>query len=121
MKDSRKYYRDIKKLFPINSKKEKNYLHQIKEQIEEYEDILYKELENQFGSPIEIVKSYYETIDSNYLLKKINLKRTINATCLIALILIAIYFGYRTYLLSNVYNNYNNSIPTEIEEIIEEE
>lgn len=26
MKDSRKYYRDIKKLFPINSKKEKKLL-----------------------------------------------------------------------------------------------
>ena len=36
MKGSYKYYKDVKKLFPINGKQEKIYLTHLKQQIDEY-------------------------------------------------------------------------------------
>lgn len=70
MKDSKKYFKDINKLFPVHSYKEKKYLNDLKEQIDEYDDLSYHELEEQFGTPIDIVVAYYETIDTKYILKK---------------------------------------------------
>ena len=60
MKDSKKYFKDINKLFPIHSTKEKKYLHDLKKQIDEYDELSYHELEEQFGTPIDIVVAYYE-------------------------------------------------------------
>lgn len=121
MKDSQRYYKDIKKVFPINGKKEKNYLKNIKEQIGEYENISYSDLENEFGTPIEVAKSYYDTIDSHYLIKKINVKRYVNLISITVLILITLYLGYRAYVLNRAYNDFKTGIPTDIEEIIMEE
>lgn len=119
MTASKRYYRDVKKLFPVYAKKEKLYLKQIKEQIDEYEDTSYEELVDIFGDPIDIVKAYYDTINSNYLLKRMNLKRFVTMTCILALTLTTLYLGYRTYILSEAINEYYSSIPSEIEETIE--
>lgn len=78
MKDSKKYFKDINKLFPVHSYKEKKYLNDLKEQIDEYDDLSYHELEEQFGTPIDIVVAYYETIDTKYILKKIKIKHIIS-------------------------------------------
>lgn len=43
MTANKKYYRDVKKLFPVYLKKEKLYLKQLKEQIDEYENTSYEE------------------------------------------------------------------------------
>lgn len=119
MKDKNRYYKDIKKMFPVNGKKEKIYLKKIKEQIDEYDKASYEDLENQFGSPIEIVKSYYDTIDSQYLLKRINIKRIVSITCVFVLTIVCLYFGYRTYILNKAYEDFHSSIPVEYEEVIE--
>lgn len=119
MTANKKYYRDVKKLFPVYLKKEKLYLKQLKEQIDEYEDTSYEELVDIFGDPIDIVKAYYDTINSNYLLKRINLKRIVTMTCIFVLLLSTLYLGYRTYILNETINEYYSSIPSEIEETIE--
>lgn len=120
MKDNKKYYKDVENLFPIHSKKERKYLHLMKEQIEEYENDSYEELVEQFGTPIEVVKSYYDTIESSYLLKRMAIKRIVNLTCVFVLIIVAIYFGYRTYVLDKAYEDFRSGIPTDYEEVIEE-
>lgn len=116
---NKRYYRDVKKLFPIYAKKERFYLKQLKEQINEYDDATYDELVNNFGDPIEIVKSYYETVNSRYLLKRINLKRIITMTCILVLMLSTLYLGYRTYSLHEAVNNFKTGVPADIEETIE--
>ena len=116
---NKRYYRDVKKLFPIYAKKERFYLKQLKEQINEYDDATYDELVNNFGDPIEIVKSYYETVNSRYLLKRINLKRIITMTCILVLMLSTLYLGYRTYSLHEAVQNFQSGIPTEIKEELE--
>lgn len=67
MKDRKKYYKDIYKLFPIHSIKEKQYLNNLKEQIDKYDSLSYQELEGQFGKPTDIVIAYYETVDTKYI------------------------------------------------------
>ncbi len=119
MKANKKYYTNVKRLFPIHSKKEKIYLQQLKEQISEYDDITYEKLIDSFGEPIDVVKAYYETISSNYLLKRISIKRIIIFTCITILSITTIYFACRTYYLNEAVNEYYNSIPIEVEESIE--
>lgn len=119
MTANKRYYRDVKRLFPIYAKKERLYLKQLKEQINEYDEVSYDELVNNFGNPIDIVKSYYETINGQYLLKRMNLKRIITMTCILVLMLSILYLGYRTYILSESIEEYYSSIPSEIEETIE--
>ena len=119
MTANKKYYRDVKKLFPVYLKKEKLYLKQLKEQIDEYEDTSYEELVDIFGYPIDIVKAYYDTINSNYLLKRMNLKRFVTMTCILVLTLTTLYFGYKAYEFNKAVNNFETGIPAEIEETIE--
>ena len=89
MKDSKKYFKDINKLFPVHSYKEKKYLNDLKEQIDEYDNLSYHELEEQFGTPIDIVVAYYETIDTKYILKKIKIKHIISTICILILLFVA--------------------------------
>ena len=119
MTTNKKYYKNVKRLFPIHLKKERLYLQQLKEQIDEYENCSYDELVETFGEPIDIVKSYYDTINSRYLLLRMNIKRIITITCISALAISVLYFGYRTYSLHEAVQNFQNGIPTEIKEEIE--
>lgn len=124
MKESKKYYRDIKKIFPIHGKREKQFLNSLKEQIVEYENennnCTFKDLENVFGSPIEIVVSYYQSINNDYLLKKINMKRLLRFTCIIIISLVLIIFVWKIALYNQGYHDFHNNIPIEYEETIEE-
>ena len=83
MKASKKYYKDIKSIFPFHGKRERTFLKNLSTQINEYADdhnqCTYTELSNEFGTPIEILKSYYDSIDSEYLLGKMNNKTIINS------------------------------------------
>lgn len=124
MKESKKYYRDIKKIFPIHGKREKQFLNSLKEQIVEYENennnCTFKDLENVFGNPIEIVVSYYQSINNDYLLKKINMKRLLRFTCIIIISLVLIIFVWKIALYNQGYHDFHNNIPIEYEETIEE-
>ena len=85
MKESKKYYKDIKKLIPIHGKREKSFLKELQVQINEYEEdnveCTYQQLSKEFGTPIDVMKSYYDTIDSPYILKRLKLKRNVMITC----------------------------------------
>ena len=120
MKDRNKYYRDVKKLFPVNGKKETDYLKNIKEQIDEYDDYTYEQLEQTFGTPIEVVTSYYQTINSAYLLKRINLKRIVNIAISIMIVLSITLWGFEMYRLNQLYEEVKTQIHGHYEEIIED-
>ena len=83
MKPSKRYIKDINSIFPFHGKREKVFLKQLFMQVSEYENdhnlCSYNELQNEFGSPIEILKSYYDSIDSDYLLSKMNTRIVLNA------------------------------------------
>lgn len=121
----KKYYSNIRKLFPVNGNNEKLFLSNIKLQIEEYcsntPEYSYQNLEEEFGTPIDIVMSYYENIESSYILSKINKKNTIKIFFITCLTLIFLFFSYRIYILQKAYDNFQKSIPATTTEIIVEE
>lgn len=120
MEANKRYYKDIKKLFPVYGKKERAYLKKIHEQINEFDNMSYSDLEDAFGTPIDVVKSYYDTLESSYLLKRMNIKKIVNAVCLFLIMVIILYFGYRAYILKKAYDEIKDTVPTEFEEVIEE-
>ncbi|RHS94498.1 DUF6120 family protein [Erysipelatoclostridium sp. AM42-17] len=103
MKDSKKYYREVKKLFPLYGRKEALFLKALKRQIQEYQYLNYQELVSHFGKPLDIVISYYESIDSAYIIKKVNIKK------FLAFILITLFFLITVYLRYYLYTDYQSS------------
>ncbi len=71
MKDSKKYYKDVKKCFPCKGKRERDFLKHFKEQVIEYDNDVkictYEELAYRFGEPKDVFKSYYDNTDGSYL------------------------------------------------------
>ena len=64
----KKYIRRCKNCFPVYGKEERQFLKRLRHQIEEYtqenQELTYQQLEEQFGTPIDIVKSYYDTLEN---------------------------------------------------------
>lgn len=121
MKDSKKYFKDINKLFPVHSYKEKKYLSDLKEQIDEYDDFSYHELEEQFGTPIDIVVAYYETIDTKYILKKIKIKHIISTICILILLFVTATSCYEIYTVNQAKKKFDKMWPIHEEITITED
>lgn len=94
MKATKRYYKDIKTIFPFHAKREKVFLNNLLIQIIEYSEennkCTYTDLQNEFGTPIEILKSYYDSIDSEYLLNKMNNKLIIHTFAIVIILLLSI-------------------------------
>ena len=76
-----KYIQQCKSLFPVYGKLERTFLNRLKVQVNEhldlFPDISYNELVKQFGSPREVVMEYYDNIEDDYLLSKIDLAKKV--------------------------------------------
>ena len=87
-----KYIQQCKSLFPVYGKLERTFLNRLKVQVNEhldlFPDISYNELVKQFGSPREVVMEYYDNIEDDYLLSKIDLAKKVKKF----LLFIAIYW-----------------------------
>ena len=121
MKDSKKYFKDINTLFPVHIYKVKKYLNDLKEHIDEYDDLSYHELEEQFGTPIDIVVAYYETIDTKYILKKIKIKHIISTICILILLFVAATSCYEIYTVNQAKKKFDEMWPIHYEERITED
>ena len=95
-KESRRYYGDIKSLIPSRGKYEKELLKNYKQQIQELNisnsNITYNELQDIIGHPKDIVSSYYEYVDTDYLIKRLRASRNIRLCANTALALIVTAF-----------------------------
>lgn len=120
MRDSYKYYKDVKKLFPINGEQEKIYLKHLKQQIDEYGDVSYNDLENAFGNPNQIYASYIETLDENDIISKMNHKKLLKRliiTCIICVLVLSLFIFYK---INQEADEAKKHRVDEIESIIEE-
>lgn len=119
-----KYLKNCKRLFPVYGKHERQYLKRLKSHIQEYqsenENCTYDDLAEQFGSPTEIVSSYYRSTDNNDLLKKVNFVRYVRILMVVVISAIILFLGYKSYAL---YQDYLQEKEASIlyEEIIIEE
>ena len=90
----KEYISDVKKFFPIMGNDERIFLRGLNGQIEEfYEDkniTSKQELFEQYRQPYEIVNDYYESVDTEKIIKKIKVSKHVKTliSVLIALILI---------------------------------
>lgn len=101
------YLKNCRRLFPVYGKYERQFIKKLKERIQEFSidfpNFSYEELVENFGSPKEIVLSYYDSVEDDYLLKKTNLANNIRIFLIGVFIVIIAFFSYRTY---TVYQSY---------------
>lgn len=121
----KKYIKSCKRLFPVYGKYEKQFLNKIKQQINEYVEAFpnttYEELIDQFGSPKDVVISYYENVDDDYLLKKTNLVKTLRVFCVSFTFFLICFFGYRSYIIYQAYLDAKDTVIIhEYESIVDE-
>lgn len=103
----KKYLNDVWILFPLHGKKEKEYLKYLSKQIEsretEYAEEDYSSLSEEFGSPQEIVSSFYEEVEFDYIIKKMKIRSLIKKALISILIMLIVCV---IWLLSLMYKNY---------------
>lgn len=91
----KKYIRRCKNCFPVYGKEEQQFLKRLRHQMEEYAqenpDVTYQQLEEWFGTPIGIVKSYYDSLeDEDRLIDRACFSRTLKKVMIIILMVISI-------------------------------
>ena len=91
----KKYIRRCKNCFPVYGKEEQQFLKRLRHQMEEYAqenpDVTYQQLEQWFGTPIDIVKSYYDSLeDEDRLIDRACFSRTLKKVMIIILMVISI-------------------------------
>lgn len=95
------YIKNAKAFFPVIGKAERRFFKNLVLNIEDYceENVVttIEELNESFGSPSELVHTYYATVNTETILKQIKLSRTIKIVCAIfitiALTVASLYSG----------------------------
>ena len=98
------YMGKIKSLFPIMGKSERKYVKAIKLNVNDYladnPDSNLEDLYKEFGTPKDVINSYYDTIDTDNIIKRIKISRYIKAlltiliVCLLSLTFLRLYILY---------------------------
>ena len=98
-----KYISNVKALFPVKGKAEKKYINNFKINVLDYveendvtsEDVLHAE----FGTPNEVVNTYFSSVDSEYVVKKVKHSRWLKVSAVTvffaAIIAVGIYGGIK--------------------------
>ena len=118
-----KYIKDCKHFFPFLSKNEKIFLKRLKVNIVENIDstnITYDDLCNKFGYPSDIIISYFEDQDANYLIKQSRIRNILKKAIIICTVAILVCCLWRGILIYKSYHDSKNSKVKHIEYTIEE-
>lgn len=119
------YYRDISTLLPIHSSNEKKYLNDFKKTLNEFSDEVpnasYKDIIDEFGEPKDVVISYLNNCNEDYLISKLRMRSIIfRISAIITLIAICLCLVY-SYLFIIGYNEAKQQRITTTETTITEE
>ena len=91
-KDCKRYLGELKTLIPSGGKYEKQFLRNMKENLNEFyctnTDAAYNDVCTHFGTPQDIIISYFENVDTAYLIKRLKISSAIRK-CVLCVILIA--------------------------------
>ncbi len=103
----KKYLKICKRLFPVYGRHERQYIkrleHHIQEYLLEHDSCTYDDLATQFGSPTEVVSSYYRSTDNDTLIKKLNFVRYVRLFMVIVVGTVFLFLGYKSYALYQDY------------------
>lgn len=125
MKDiTQKYLKSVKKLFPIYGKKERQYIKNLQTPLQEYaeekEDLSYKDLTEEFGTPSHVISEYFSEVDEKYLFRQLRIRGYVKKFLIFVVIAFLAFNGYCYYW---AYQDYLNAQDQHImyKEIIIEE
>lgn len=92
--DVTKYLKDCKKVFPFNGKKEKKFFLRFKNSIEsnfsENGNLTYENLVKQMGLPKDVMISYIQDCDNDYIINRMNMKKIVKRVSIISCILLIV-------------------------------
>lgn len=122
---AKKYLRECKGYFPVYGRRERLFLRNLKQQVEEATkrnpDLDYIGLKEEIGTPVEVLQSYYEEIeDREQLIKRISFIKGMKKIFIMLIVVITIFFMCRTWRLYNDYQEFKQSNTLYEEEIIEQ-
>lgn len=125
MNIAKKYLRECKGYFPVYGRRERLFLRNLKQQVEEATkrnpDLDYIGLKEEIGTPVEVLQSYYEEIeDREQLIKRISFIKGMKKIFIMLIVVITIFFMCRTWRLYNDYQEFKQSNTLYEEEIIEQ-
>ena len=118
-----KYIKDCKHFFPFLSKNEKTFLKRLKTNIIEnidLDNVTYDDLCNEFGYPSDIIVSYFEEQDANYLIKQSRIRNILKKAIIICTVAILVCCLWRGILIYKSYRDSENSKVKYIKYTIEE-
>lgn len=113
MDAKKKYLSDIKALLYYSGEKEKAYLNDIKNRVNDFDDVSYEQLVEQLGEPAEVVEYFYPKEDTPVIAKKVSNVKTkefllggifLLAAMIIVIHLIAFFDAKFSYLTREVEN-----------------
>lgn len=124
--DIEKYFKNCKKVFPFIGNKEKkffnNFRENINDHVKENQEITYQDLVNQIGSPKDIMISYIQDCDDEYIINKMNTKKIIKLATITITTILIIGLSIITLLeLKTIQEAKKMKIITEEIEIVQEE
>lgn len=113
--ETRKFLKQVKNLLPIFSKQEKRFLKDLENDISEYFNVhpnsTVEDIANEFGTPNDIVHDYIESIDLDYIIKRISTRKIVRRT-LICIVLLA--FIVSSAFIGSIYSAYLHSLDSVI-------
>ncbi|MBE6734987.1 MAG: hypothetical protein E7563_06585 [Ruminococcaceae bacterium] len=90
----KEYISEIKALFPIKRKPEKDYIKKVAADIKDYceeENVTSKQdLYDNYGKPNDVVNNYFATVDTEYVVKQIKVARFIKTAVALIIVLATI-------------------------------
>ena len=119
-KDEKKYCKECQFLFASYGKTEKAYLKKIKNNlILEENNITYDDIVDRLGTPKDIIVDYYDQQDIYELIKKSRSTKMLRKFLIIFLVIISVFFAYKTYIYQKTYEEVKDSSNGYFEEVIE--
>ncbi len=93
-KIGKQYIKDVKSVFPIMGKKEKDYIKKLINNVEDYceEEVVItkQDLYDNYGAPNSVVVDYYNSVDTDYIIKKMNFSKYIKVAIVSVLTLLTV-------------------------------
>ena len=123
-KEIKRYLKEIKNLLPVYGKKEKAFVMMIKTSIlETYgteSTVGYDMICSEFGSPKEIVISYFAEVDDDELYKRVRFSRVVKIAAVCIVLIVAATAVFKSILLYDSYKKSVDAIITQEVTVIEQ-
>lgn len=120
-----KYIKQVKTLLPVYSKKEKRYLRELRNSVSETvrrkPDAAMSDIIEEHGAPPDVVHDYIDSLDIDYVLKRIAARRVIKKIFTTTIIVLIVSLGVFTIVMHKTYLEFKKTIVTSTQTVIQDE